>query len=432
MRRQAELFKELGLGDSVLKKQDLQLWMWQWHQLFQARLKEDIALFSKNESSQLNCFNSSALAQPLLTGPGRKGSIQLGPFLSLIKPEKLSLITILEIMRLQGSGGVADGMKTARGLVSVGKAVELEYKAQMCKKNNITIPTTTRSGEHGFFSRFSYHDLHARRVTARKYMEDAEEWTSDWTQLVRVRVGSFLIDRLMDVAKVIRTGKDKRTGKLIEEEQPALTHSYEYVRGYKLGIIRLNPVVAERMTKDDIRDTMHPRHLPMLIKPKPWLNYNEGGYLYNKSAYLFLLRLGCWYLRLLPGQVMRFKDSQEQQQYLKHASSRGNVELVYAGLDVLGSTPWQINRKIFDVVLEVWNAGYRLGKLPPAVYEQPEPEKTPEMETDQKARSVYIQRQRQWLVGKANNHSDRCSVNYKIEIARAVSLLVLFCLLVAL
>ena len=119
---------------------------------------------------------------------------------------------------------------------------------------------------------------------------------------------------------------------------------------------------------------------------------------------------------------MRFKDSQEQHQYLKHASSRGNVELVYAGLDVLGSTPWQINRKIFNVVLEVWNDGYRLGKLPPAVYDEPEPEKMPEMDTDQKARSVFIQRQRQWLVNKANNHSDRCSVNYKIEIARAVSL----------
>ena len=118
---------------------------------------------------------------------------------------------------------------------------------------------------------------------------------------------------------------------------------------------------------------------------------------------------------------MRFKDSQEQQQYLKHASSRGNVELVYAGLDVLGSMPWQINRKIFDVVLDVWNAGYRLGKLPPAVYDEPEPEKTPETKTDQLARSVFIQRQRQWLANKANNHSDRCSVNYKIEIARAVS-----------
>jgi DNA-directed RNA polymerase len=131
-------------------------------------------------------------------------------------------------------------------------------------------------------------------------------------------------------------------------------------------------------------------------------------------------------LKLVAGQVMRFKDSQEQQQYLKHASSRGNVELVYAGLDVLGSTPWQINPKIFDVVLEVWNAGYRLGKLPPAVYEEPEPERTPEIETDQKARIIFMQRQREWTVNKANNHSDRCNVNYKIEIARTVSLLIRF------
>ena len=226
--------------------------------------------------------------------PARKPQ-PLAPFLSLIKPEKLSLITILEIMRLQGSGGVADGMKTARGLVSVGRAVELEYKAQICKKNNISVPSTARAGEGGFFSRYSYHNLHARRVIARKYMEDAEEWTSDWTQLLRVRVGSFLVDRLMDVAKVIRSGTNKRTGELVEEEQPAFTHSYEYLRGFKLGIIKLNPVVAERMAKDSIRDTMHPRHLPMLVKPKPWLSYNEGGYIYNKSAYVS------------PGQLPEFK-----------------------------------------------------------------------------------------------------------------------------
>ena len=189
-------------------------------------------------------------------------------------------------MRLQGSGGVADGMKVARGLISVGKAVELEYKVGMCKKNNISIPSTSRAGESGFFSRYSYRDLHARRVIARKYMEDAEEWTSDWTQELRVHIGSFLVERLMDVAKVIRTGTNKRTGELVEEEQPAFSHSYEYLRGYKLGIIKLNPVVAERMAKDSIRDTMHPRHLPMLIKPKPWLNYNEGGYIYNKSAFI--------------------------------------------------------------------------------------------------------------------------------------------------
>lgn len=118
---------------------------------------------------------------------------------------------------------------------------------------------------------------------------------------------------------------------------------------------------------------------------------------------------------------MRFKDSQEQQSYLRHASDQGHLELVYAGLDVLGSTPWQVNRKVFDVVLEVWNSGERVCKIPPTVYDIPEPQKPADFESDLKARMIYLARQKGWSQGKANNHSDRCSVNYKIEIARAVS-----------
>jgi len=116
---------------------------------------------------------------------------------------------------------------------------------------------------------------------------------------------------------------------------------------------------------------------------------------------------------------MRFKDSQEQQSYLKHASSLGNLELVYAGLDVLGSTPWKVNRKVFDIVLNVWNTGDRMGKIPPASYEVPEPEKPDNYDSDPKARMVYLIKHKAWSEAKANNHSDRCSVNYKIEIARA-------------
>ena len=123
----------------------------------------------------------------------------------------------------------------------------------------------------------------------------------------------------------------------------------------------------------------------------------------------------------LSAPVMRYKDSQEQLSYLKEASNLGNLELFYAALDVLGSTPWRINRAIFDVVLEIWNRGERLRKRPPAEFDQPEPEKPENYETDAKARMVYLQRQKQYANGKANNHSDRCNVNYKIEIARTVS-----------
>jgi DNA-directed RNA polymerase, mitochondrial len=119
--------------------------------------------------------------------------------------------------------------------------------------------------------------------------------------------------------------------------------------------------------------------------------------------------------------VMRYKDSQEQLMYLKHASVLGNVELVYAGLDVLGSTPWKINRRVFDVVLQVWNSGERFAKIPPSAYDSPEPVKPPTYETDLKVRSAYLLRQKIYVQNRSNNHSERCNVNYKIEMARAVS-----------
>jgi DNA-directed RNA polymerase len=140
----------------------------------------------------------------------------LSPYLLLVKAERLSLITIMEIMRLQGSGGVYDGMKTTRALVAVGRAVELEYKAQMCRANKIVFPSmsTLKQGDiaGSFFSNMGYRNLQERRVAAAKHVLDGEGWTSTWTQMTRSKVGGILVDCLMDVAEVTRTAQDKKTG----------------------------------------------------------------------------------------------------------------------------------------------------------------------------------------------------------------------------
>lgn len=118
-------------------------------------------------------------------------------------------------MRLQGSGGVSEGMKTARALLTIGKAVEMEHKSEICRRNNITIPASSPQTGTGYFTKSSYQDLYSRRVAARKYMEDSEEWAAAWTQLLRVKVGSFLVDALMDVATVVRTTTIKKTGEVV-------------------------------------------------------------------------------------------------------------------------------------------------------------------------------------------------------------------------
>jgi DNA-directed RNA polymerase len=191
-----------------------------------------------------------------------------------------------------------------------------------------------------------------------------------------------------------------------------------------LGVIKVNSAVTDRLAKDPLSGTIHPRYLPMLIPPKPWVGPNEGGYLFSRGSFppFFLTSKTQILMTTSPASLMRFKESVEQEKYLRESIGEGRVELVMEGLNVLGRTPWRINKPVFDVVLKVWNAGERLGKVPPAVYDKPEPA-LPEDESDLNARSRWIEKKKLYEQAVANNHSDRCSVNYKIEIARTVSLL---------
>jgi DNA-directed RNA polymerase len=137
----------------------------------------------------------------------------IGPFLALVRPEKLSLLTILEIMRLQGSGGVILGMKMTRALIAVGKAVENEYKAEMCKLHDIPLPQFSR--RYDAFTLTGYSHLHQRRVAAAATNEDGEVWTATWTQVARAKVGAVLVECLMDVAQIGRSSVDPETGEVV-------------------------------------------------------------------------------------------------------------------------------------------------------------------------------------------------------------------------
>lgn len=97
------------------------------------------------------------------------------------------------------------------------------------------------------------------------------------------------------------------------------------------------------------------------------------------------------------------------------------MEAIFQGLDVLSSTPWVINREIFDVVLKVWNSGKEAPGIPPSSTTVVEPTKPDDYDTNLKAKADHLQRIRAIISRKRNNHSERCSTNYKVEIARAVS-----------
>ena len=58
----------------------------------------------------------------------------IAPFLGLIPVAKLALVTIMEVMRLQATAGVVDGIKTASTLIGLGRAIEEEHYAEILRK----------------------------------------------------------------------------------------------------------------------------------------------------------------------------------------------------------------------------------------------------------------------------------------------------------
>lgn len=248
----------------------------------------------------------------------------------------------------------------------------------------------------------------------------------------------------MDVATVRRYAKDKMTGEEMWVVGADSVVCCAYYYPFLVSRINLHStmdmilfVVINLASSRSIlllRTAFHETMfmVPFIPATYPCSHYRALGWLSRMvgtlpaRVCLLLAILFLFFLTTLLAPVMRYKESLEQAIYLREASDQGRLEMIYSGLDVLGSTPWKINEDIFGVVLKVWNSGERFLKLPPAVYDGPEPQLPPGMENDARAKATYSGQLREWNQEKANCHSQRCSVNYKLEIARSVCFSLIF------
>ena len=123
-------------------------------------------------------------------------------------------------------------------------------------------------------------------------------------------------------------------------------------------------------------------------------------------------------------ELMRIRDCPEQTQYLKKASDNRELDDIFAALDVLGSTAWSINRPIFDVVSEVWNSGEAIAGMPikDPLLTIKDPPRPANVDADIAIRTEYRRLMKETELHRRNQHGERCTTNYKLEIARAVSL----------
>ena len=114
-----ENLQELGIDNGPFQNKTLQAWMWDWYQKVEEALRKDIQRIGRQTEHKVATTLES----------------QLYPYLCLLPPSKMAMLVILELLRMQGVNGVADGIKSTRALISIGKAVETEYSAVMMNKH---------------------------------------------------------------------------------------------------------------------------------------------------------------------------------------------------------------------------------------------------------------------------------------------------------
>ncbi|KAK6456130.1 mitochondrial DNA-directed RNA polymerase [Scheffersomyces xylosifermentans] len=312
------------------------------------------------------------------------------PYFVLVPPEKMCVITILELLKLNSTGGIVDGMRAARALISVGKAVELEHKSQSLLKSEMKA-----------FSKKVKSTKQWKRILSNKksnYIENPDEST-DWSYTVYAKLGAVLTNLLLFVAKVPVKGQNPSTGKSITGSQPAFFHTYQFLNGQKLGVIKLHKEIVKQLAGRSMSNCVQPQLLPMLVAPREWNSYNDGGYLYSRST------------------LVRIKDSAETTAYLRKASDLGNLEEVYDGLNVLGRTAWTVNADVFAVITKYWNSGEEFLDIPPVMDEPKLPEPLP-VDAEPAQKFEYQRKLRSALNEAASLRSQRCDTNYKLEIAR--------------
>lgn len=378
-------FEDMQLRGGLPINKNLNVQLYQWYLDMLPYVEEEVEICKKLIDNEISVSDFSGDEKKQM-----KDRSFYAPYLVLIPPKKLTVITILELLKLNSTGGIVDGMRTARAVISVGKAIELEYKSQ-----------SLVAAEKRFLSRKAKSSNQLRKLLrSRKASASDTTLDTEWDYPVYAKLGSVLTSLLLHVAKVPVTGTDPSTGKPVRGKQPAFHHTYQFVNGQRLGIIRLHRNLVRQLASNTLINSVQPQFLPMLLPPTDWSSHNNGGY------------------RFTPSTLVRIKDSAETVAYVKAAAEANNLDDVYKGLNVLGRTPWTVNSKVLEVISKCWNTGEAFLDIPPVVEEPELPSPLP-FNAEPLEKVEYQKKVRHILNEAAAFRSQRCDTNYKLEIARA-------------
>lgn len=366
-----------------------------WLEAMENRIKEELTLVELSEQKSV------------------KSEIDLerclyGPILQAGDPARLAAITILSVLNIGSLLGVDKGIVVGKLVTNIAKLAQEDIDVQRKdkakedrrrrRKVTYNAATTDAASASGDASAASNPELLLDTENGQRALDNSSR--KPWSMQIKAQVGSILLKTLIETAKVKVTKTHPTTGEVVSQQQAAFTHLQQPRKGKKTGVLFMNPHLVEQMKREPTGDFLA-KHLPMIVEPKPWRKFYEGGFLHSKTSLV----------RVKPGDV-------EQQLYTKAAIKCGDMKQVFKGLDVLGKTAWVVNKDLLKVMMEAWNSGEEIANMPPLNphFDMP-PE--PDSATEPVEHSKWIRAVKSIENERSSLHSQRCYMNLQLEIARA-------------
>ncbi|BBN04117.1 DNA-directed RNA polymerase, mitochondrial [Marchantia polymorpha subsp. ruderalis] len=281
-----------------------------------------------------------------------------GPFLCQLPADMLAVITMHKIMGMLMSDLSNGGcVKVVSAAAQIGEAVEQEVgihklmrKSAKKKKGKIDPKKVVDPKEQAAASADVKLKDQVKKLLKQQKLRVASSLVrhangdEPWGSEIRVKVGCRLIEIMIEVA--LLQPPASQTEEDIGELRPAFKHSMKTFPGQsaarKFGVIECDPLVAQELDKS-VRHMVMP-YMPMLVRPRKWTGYGNGGYL------------------ILPATVMRIHGAKQQREAIQKAT-RTSMHNVFHALNTLGSVRWKINTRVLDVIEEIWKDGGRLAQM---------------------------------------------------------------------
>ena len=264
---------------------------------------------------------AEAITQHIKTTPRRGRSAKYTKLLGILDPGTTALIcisTVLKYLKHTNKAG-HDGTMTKWGM-TIGRIVEDEIKFNAFKKQNYELVNELLSD---FKKKGTTNYRYMHRVMTKKANDMDLTWV-EWTPTERAQMGVLLLKLLNESCGVIefeRAWKNKKSQWFVKPTEAFVQWAQQAVQTAGL---------------------LCPMTLPCVIPPDDWIANDSGGYWTPQ------IRSRVKFVKV------RTKEHQEQ-------VKRSDLTQAMSACNALQRTPWRVNKRVKDVLAEVWQKSLGCG-----------------------------------------------------------------------